>query len=90
MIYLNATLKVYYQTIYFQKQLNGRDFNLDDNEETLTHYGQSLAENLQDTINSDSDDDEQAVKAVTGTCIAKFLLFNKAKGQIFSALIIVF
>lgn len=49
-----------------KKQLQGKDFSLDDNEETLTHYGQSLAENLQDTIHSDSDDDEQAVKAVTG------------------------
>ncbi|GFS26798.1 nucleolar protein 14 [Elysia marginata] len=49
-----------------KKQLQGKDFSLDDNEETLTHYGQSLAENLQDTINSDSDDDEQAVKAITG------------------------
>ncbi|GFN75323.1 nucleolar protein 14 [Plakobranchus ocellatus] len=49
-----------------KKQLQKKDFNLDDNEETLTHYGQSLAENLQDTINSDSDNDEDAVKAVTG------------------------
>ncbi|RUS79553.1 hypothetical protein EGW08_012683 [Elysia chlorotica] len=50
-----------------KKQLQGKDFSLDDNEEILTHYGQSLAENLQDTIQSESDDDdEQAVKAVTG------------------------
>jgi len=42
-----------------KKQASRGDFSLkDDEEEVLTHYGQSLAENLQDTVGSDSEDED--------------------------------
>uniref|UniRef100_A0A0B7A112 Nucleolar protein 14 n=1 Tax=Arion vulgaris TaxID=1028688 RepID=A0A0B7A112_9EUPU len=40
-----------------KKQMKKGDFSLNEEEEVLTHYGQSLAENLKDTIGSDSEDD---------------------------------
>ncbi|KAH9492946.1 nucleolar complex protein 14 [Bulinus truncatus] len=49
-----------------KKQMRKSDFNLNEEEVVLTHYGQSLAENLQDTIASDSEDDEDAQKLKTG------------------------
>ena len=35
---------------------------MDEDEEVLTHYGQTLAENLQDEIGSDSDDEADHVR----------------------------
>ncbi|CAG5123903.1 unnamed protein product [Candidula unifasciata] len=41
-----------------KKQMKKGDFSLNDEEEVLTHYGQSLVENLKDTIGSDSEEEE--------------------------------
>jgi len=46
-----------------KKQSQKGGFNLmDEDEEVLTHYGQTLAENLQDEIGSDSDDEADHVR----------------------------
>ncbi|KAI8777678.1 nucleolar protein 14-like [Biomphalaria glabrata] len=49
-----------------KKQIRKSDFNLNEEEVVLTHYGQSLAENLQDTIGSESDDDDASKNLKTG------------------------
>ncbi|CAL1539663.1 unnamed protein product [Lymnaea stagnalis] len=49
-----------------KKQMRKSDFNLNEEEEVLTHYGQSLGENLQDTIGSEDEDDNDGGKFKTG------------------------
>ena len=45
---------------------------MNDDEEPLTHYGQSLAENLQDTIGRDSEEEKEDVS--TGMAVLKIII----------------
>merc|ERR1712243_348412 len=56
---LTADEKMVQRFALERKKQTQKAFSLKDEEEVLTHYGQSLAENLQDTIGSDSEDERE-------------------------------